>query len=682
MLRTLIPHQVRPMSRSLRPFAPTYRGPHLKSLHCTPLFLSPPKIKLRNYQEECISSVLDSLSQGHKRLGISLATGSGKTVIFTQLISRVPPPSPEATQTLVLAHRRELVEQAAKHCAAAYPDMRVEIEMGNMHASGHADITIASVQSITSRDRLDKFDPSRFKLLLVDEAHHVVAPGYLRTLEHFGLEKKRAASPALVGVSATFSRFDGLRLGAAIDEIVYHRDYVDMITEKWLCDVIFTTVESKADISAVRSGASGDFKPGDLSRAVNTDHVNEVTVRSWLAHAQDRKSTLVFCVDLAHVASLTQKFRQHGLDARFISGETPTTDRSKILDAFKARKFPVLVNCGVFTEGTDIPNVDCVVLARPTKSRNLLVQMIGRGMRLYPDKKDCHVIDMVSSLETGIVTTPTLFGLDPGELVEKASTKELASMRDRPSTLLDGAFSDATPPESSALDPNTKVTFTQYSSVLDLIADTSGEKHIRTLSPNAWVQVAPDRYVLTAPNGTYLRVERIQTPPSPLAAPSPAHSQANATLTPSPTPLFRAVEVRALPPAVSKSPYAAPRELLSASSLPDALHGCDNYAASNPSSFPHTFVSRRQRWRSGPPTQGQVDFLNKLRGRDGVEPLTVDDLTKGAAMDMITKVKHGARGRFAALGAQRRKREREAKEAEGVLERRRREQVSVGPVRY
>ncbi|CAI4210553.1 unnamed protein product [Parascedosporium putredinis] len=517
MLRTLIPHQVRPMSRSFRPFAPGYRGPHLKSFHCTPLFLSSPKIKLRNYQEECISSVLASLSQGHKRLGISLATGSGKTVIFTQLISRVPPPSPEATQTLVLAHRRELVEQAAKHCAAAYPDMRVEIEMGNMHASGHADITIASVQSITSRDRLDKFDPSRFKLLLVDEAHHVVAPGYLRTLEHFGLERR------------------GLR--AAIDEIVYHRDYVDMITEKWLCDVIFTTVESKADISAVRSGASGDFKPGDLSRAVNTDHVNEVTVRSWLAHAQDRKSTLVFCVDLAHVASLTQKFRQHGLDAH----------------GFKARKFPVLVNCGVFTEGTDIPNVDCVVLARPTKSRNLLVQMIGRGMRLYPDKKDCHVIDMVSSLETGIVTTPTLFGLDPGEL-------------------------------GSALDPNTKVTFTQYSSVLDLIADTSGEKHIRTLSPNAWVQVAPDRYVLTAPNGTYLR--------------------------------------------------------------------------------------------------GQVDFLNKLRGRDGVEPLTVDDLTKGAAMDMITKVKHGARGRFAALGAQRRKREREAKEAEGVLERRRREQVSVGPVRY
>ncbi|PKS08923.1 hypothetical protein jhhlp_003536 [Lomentospora prolificans] len=664
MLR-LFTQRLRRRPASRRSLTQTLAQPqsHLRCFHTTSLSFSP-QIKLRDYQEECISSVVTSLSKGHKRLGISLATGSGKTVIFTQLISRVPPSSPEATQTLILAHRRELVEQAAKHCTAAYPTKRVEIEMGNMHASGHADITIASIQSITSRDRLEKFDPSRFKLVLVDEAHHIVAPGYLRTLEHFGLEKKRDDSPALVGVSATFSRFDGLRLGAAIDEIVYHRDYVDMIAEKWLCDVLFTTVESKADISAVKSGSNGDFRPGELSRAVNTDQVNEVTVRSWLAHARGRKSTLVFCVDLAHVASLTRKFRHYGLDARFISGDTPVIERSRILDAFKRQEFPVLVNCGVFTEGTDIPNIDCVVLARPTKSRNLLVQMIGRGMRLHPNKKDCHIIDMVSSLDTGIVTTPTLFGLDPGELVESASTKDLKSMRDHREATLSAPFSD-NDLDSPGLDPNTKVTFTQYSSVLDLIADTSGEKHIRTLSPNAWVQVAPDRYVLTAPNGTYLRIERIRTPAT----------------SPTAIPLFRAVEVRALPPGVAKSPYATPRDLLSASSLPDAVHGCDNYASSNITTFPHTFISRRQPWRSRPPTQGQVDFLNKLRGK-GTEPLTVEDITKGAAMDMITKVKHGARGRFAALGVERRKKQREEMKIESVLERRRREKVSVGPVKY
>lgn len=247
-------------------------------------------VQLRNYQEECIQSVLSSVEQGQKRLGISLATGAGKTVIFTQLLDRIEPESKYRTKTLILAHRRELVEQAARHCGIAYPHKTVDIEMGKLHATGMADITVASVQSIISGDRIHKFDPRQFKLVLVDEAHHIVSPGYLRTLEHFRLDQKRAESPVLVGVSATFSRFDGLRLGTAIDEIVYHKDYVDMIGEKWLSDVIFTTVESKADLSGVRSAANGDFQLGELSRAVNTAEINEITVRSWLAKARGRST--------------------------------------------------------------------------------------------------------------------------------------------------------------------------------------------------------------------------------------------------------------------------------------------------------------------------------------------------------------------------------------------------------
>lgn len=191
-----------------------------------PTVVAPPKIQLREYQEECIQAVLSYLQAGHKRLGVSLATGSGKTVIFTHLIDRIPAAG-DASQTLILAHRRELVEQAARHCTLAYPDKHVEIELGNNHASGAADITVASVQSITSGDRLQKFDPSRFKLVLVDEAHHIVSPTYLEVLEHFGLRHGSGGSnshvPALVGVSATFSRFDGRKLGAVIDHIVYHR---------------------------------------------------------------------------------------------------------------------------------------------------------------------------------------------------------------------------------------------------------------------------------------------------------------------------------------------------------------------------------------------------------------------------------------------------------------------------
>lgn len=618
----------------------------------------PSQLQLRDYQEECIQAVVSSLENGHKRLGISLATGAGKTVIFTQLIDRIKPSPGNANQTLILAHRRELVEQAARHCTNAYPDKSVDIEMGNVHATGTADITVASVQSITSGIRINKFDPQRFKLVLVDEAHHIVAPGYLRALEHFGLEQKRETSPALVGVSATFSRFDGLRLGAAIDETVYHKDYIDMIGEKWLSNVIFTTVESKADLSKVRSGATGDFQSGELSRVVNTEQVNEITVRSWLAKAAGRKSTLVFCVDLSHVAGLTQSFRNHGIDARFVTGDTPKAERSERLEAFKAGGFPVLINCGVFTEGTDIPNIDCVILARPTRSRNLLVQMIGRGMRLHQGKANCHVIDMVSSLEAGIITTPTLFGLDPGELVNGASVDEMRKLKDGKEAeekRTDIAHSAKPVVADGGLIRS--ITFTEYDSVFDLISDTSGEKHIRSISQYAWVQTGPEKYILSAPSGTYIRLERDE------------NGEDN-------RPMFAAWEIKVLPQGVaSKSPYATPRRLLEATTFADAVHGADKYASEK---FPNNFIARRMRWRSGPATEGQLKFINKVREKG--DQLAPTDITMGKASDMITKVKHGARGRFATLDADRRRKERRASHVEQESERKLREKVTVGPV--
>ncbi|KAK8128278.1 P-loop containing nucleoside triphosphate hydrolase protein [Apiospora sp. TS-2023a] len=616
----------------------------------------PQPVQLRDYQEECIQSVLSSVENGHKRLGISLATGSGKTVVFTQLIDRLKPTNQEAKKTLILAHRRELVEQAARHCSNAYPDKTVDIEMGKMHASGLADITIASVQSIASGDRISKFDPSQFKLVLVDEAHHIVAPGYLRTLEHFGLDQKRDDSPILVGVSATFSRFDGLRLGKAIDEIVYHKDYVDMIGDKWLSDVIFTTVESTADIRRVRSGANGDFLPGELSQVVNTEQVNKITVRSWLAKAQGRKSTLVFCVDIAHVMGLTQAFKDHGIEARFITGDTHKVERGECLSAFKRGEFPVLVNCGVFTEGTDIPNIDCVVLARPTRSRNLLVQMIGRGMRLHPGKTNCHIIDMVSSLETGIITAPTLFGLDPSEIVEDATMDDLRQLKDSK------AKEDQEPKKmGSAAKPSSKgpfnghVTFTEYDTVFDLISDTSGESHIHSISQYTWVQVDQGKYILSAPGGSYIRLQAEKGEGDK-------------------GPKYAAYEIRPLPQGIkAKSPFAAPRQLLQASTFLDAVHGSDKYASEK---FPVYFITRRARYRKNPATPGQLKVLNKLRSPE--EQLTAQDITMGKAADMITKIKHGARGRFTTLAADRRRKQRQATTLEQQEARKLREVVSVG----
>ncbi len=438
------------------------------------------------------------------------------------------------------------------------------------------------------------------------------------------------------------------------------RDYVDMIGEKWLSDVIFTTVRSKADISRVRKGPTGDFQVGDLSKAINTPEINEVTVRAWIARAADRKSTLVFCADLKHVSDITATFRRHGFEAKFITGDTQKNIRGDRLDAFKRGDFPVLVNCGVFTEGTDIPNIDCVLLARPTKSRNLLVQMIGRGMRLHPGKANCHVIDMVASLEAGVVTTPTLFGLDPQELVKEATVEDLKSQRERNELELDRekhAVDAATPQQAHR--PKRTITFTDYDSVYDLIDDTSGERHIRASSPLAWVMVDHNRYVLSSQDGSYLTIE---------------HSVTDASTK------FVVTYVQKMPEGFkeaykTKSPFMRPRIIATSENIGDAVRGADTFAAQK---LTWKFLHAGQAWRRSPATDGQLAFLNKLRPIN--DQLKADSLTKGKAGDMITKIKHGAKGRFSKMEATRRKEGRVAEKLRQVDNLRQREQVRVGPI--
>ncbi|KAL6231916.1 hypothetical protein BDW75DRAFT_30570 [Aspergillus navahoensis] len=612
-----------------------------------------PAIKLRDYQEECIKSVLDHVAQGHKRLGISLATGAGKTVIFTQLIGRIPPRNILGGKTLIVVHRRELVEQAYRHCRLAYPDQTVEIEMGNRVASGLGDIIIASVRSLTSGDRLAKFDPRRFKLVLVDEAHHIVAPTYRTALGYFGLNEKSPDSPILVGVSATFSRFDGLKLGAAIDQIVYHKDYTDMINDEWLANAVFTTVQSHANLSRVRKDKFGDFALGSLSKAVNTTQTNDITVRAWLANATERESTLVFCVDIEHTKRLTETFRKYGIDARYITGTTPKTTRDEQLDKFRAREFPVLLNCGLFTEGTDIPNVDCVLLARPTRSRNLLIQMIGRGLRLYPGKKDCHIIDMVATLDTGVISTPTLFGLHPDEVLEKATAKD---MKERKATEKEVRKSEDSllPDIGPELPVDIKLTFTKYDTIYDLIHDMKSEKHIRSISHYAWVRIGENKYLLSDRSG-WLTIE-----------------QEDAMSADEPCLQYLVHHVLIFKPTEDTKKYTRPRLVARAEAFESAVRAADTFASSH---FEDQYISTRQRWRSYPASPSQVKFLNAAKIRHG--DIQHGDLTRGQAADLITKLRFGSKKRFAAKRKQREKRDEKIREIEEL---RRRGEVRVGPV--
>ena len=431
-----------------------------------------------------------------------------------------------------------------------------------------------------------------------------------------------------------------------------------MIGEKWLSDVIFTTVQSKADISKVKKASSGDFQTSGLSKAVNTAETNKVTVQAWQHSANGRKSTLVFCVDLAHLDGLTNEFRCQGIDARYITGNTSKTTRSERLDTFKNGGFPVLLNCGVFTEGTDIPNIDCVLLARPTRSRNLLVQMIGRGMRLHPGKANCHVIDMVASLESGIVTTPTLFGLDPASLVKEANMDEMKKLREDPSLqdLSQGIPVSGLPSESTGT--SQEVTFTHYDSVWDLVDDTSGERHIRSMSPLSWVRVDRDRYILSSSSGNYLTIE-----PNPDGSPQ-YHALVTRRLAASPE-----------GPKGTKSPYMRPQQIATAEAFSDIVRAADTFAQEK---FVWQMVSHAASWRNASASEGQLKFLNSFRKES--EQLHWYDITKGKAGDMITKIRFGARGRYKQVAQQEKKQRRSASKKLADLRLREREKVKVGRI--
>ncbi|GFG24783.1 putative mitochondrial ATP-dependent helicase irc3 [Aspergillus udagawae] len=625
-----------------------------------------PKLVLRDYQEECIQSVLKYLDEGHKRLGISLATGAGKTVIFTELIGRIPSRNEIGDKTLIIVHRKELVEQAAQHCRRAYPDRTVEIEMGNSHASGAGDIVVASVQTLTRGNRLAKFDPTRFKLVLVDEAHHIVASSYREALKHFGVDEASTDSPVLVGVSATFSRSDGLKLGAAIDHIVYHKDYIDMIDDNWLANAVFTTVRSEANLSKVKKDSFGDFAIGSLSKAVNTENVNNITVRAWLANAQDRKSTLVFCVDVAHAKALTEAFRSYGIDARYITAKTPKEVRMEQLRAFRNREYPVLLNCGLFTEGTDIPNIDCVLLARPTRSRNLLIQMIGRGLRLYPGKEDCHVLDMVATLNTGVLSTPTLFGLHPDEVLQKAKAKDLRDMPLEGTAAGTGSPADETEePPPFPDDSDVNLTFTKYDTIYDLIADLKSEKHIRSLSPHVWVRVGNDRYILSDASGwlTIDKEEDTSRAYKPHPNPDPTTDDPY---------IFTVRHVAKFKNSDDSVTHTLPRLIATAPDFETALRAADTFATNE---FEERYISVRQTWRQLPASEAQVRFLNKSKVRHDL--IQRKHLTKGQAADLITKLKFGGKKRFEARKAER---VAELRRQEEVEELRRQGDVRVGPV--
>ncbi|KAI8600612.1 P-loop containing nucleoside triphosphate hydrolase protein [Dissophora ornata] len=378
------------------------------------------QIQLRPYQQECIDTCLSTLAKGTRRQMLSLPVASGKTVIAAHLIPQIPPPLRGATKTLFLAHRDELWDQAYNRINSAGLGLKVTMDQGKLTPDMDADVIVASVQSLggAGSKRLQKYNPKEFKCILVDEAHHAVTDTYLRIFGHFGVGAADSHI-ALVGLSATVKREDDIKLGSVFDVIPFHQSVESMIAEGWLCRLLVKTIriDTGQSLQNFKMGLN-DFQRKDLSQKINTPERNKIIVQGYIDNCANRMSTIAFATDIAHVEALTRAFQQHGLDARAVSSKTPNAERKQLVNDFRERKFPILVNCGILTEGTDIPTIDSILMARPTKSEILLQQMLGRGMRLYEGKKNCLVLDFADIVDGNYLgVQPTLLGLDPKQVL-------------------------------------------------------------------------------------------------------------------------------------------------------------------------------------------------------------------------------------------------------------------------
>lgn len=401
--------------------------------------MQPSNIQLRDYQQECLTQIHAGHQAGIVRQLVALPTGTGKTVIFSQL-----PQVFSGQRMLVIAHREELLDQAAEKIEWANPGIKVDVEMASRVASTRADVVVGSIQSLSGHyghARLDRLNPESFGLLVIDEAHHAPAMTYLSLLARFGLApvlkdlaNKTSSSalhrvlndrcsrftpspeaPLLVGFTATPHRTDGIGLHYIFDDISFSRTIKEMMTAPapgpWLCDIRGYRFDTGMSLKAVKT-SHGDYQSKSLSEAVNNEARNITAVKAYLALGSGRQA-ICFCVDVAHSKSLMSQFAEHGVATACIVGTDDIDDRRKAVADFRAGRIEVLVNCMVLTEGFDCPDTSCIIMARPTKSQLLYTQMIGRGTRLAPGKRDLIVIDLADTDSVGVASVNSLFGLPP-----------------------------------------------------------------------------------------------------------------------------------------------------------------------------------------------------------------------------------------------------------------------------
>ena len=346
-------------------------------------------IELRDYQ---LSSIAELARCWRERPLLVAPCGSGKTTIACEVIRRAVA---KGGTCGFLVHRIELLDQATERLA------QFGIEAGQVIAGRRekaSPVQVASIQTLARRE----LPP--LKVVIVDEAHHAVSKSWKRVLDHYA-----ASGAAIVGMTATPFRLDGKGLGAVFGKIVVAASADDLVARELLVEPTIYAPEPP-DLSGIRT-VGGDYDAEQLEERLSQEGIVGKIVEHWTQLAAG-KQTICYATTVRHSEYICQMFREYGVAAEHVDGTTPRLQRHLAQARLRAREVSILSNCQVYTEGVDLPSLECAIIARPTKSLCLWIQMQGRVMRACDGKEGALILDHAGNVRRlGLVTDPLEYDL-------------------------------------------------------------------------------------------------------------------------------------------------------------------------------------------------------------------------------------------------------------------------------
>lgn len=360
-------------------------------------------MELRDYQMEAKTSIFEEWNKGVQKTLLVLPTGCGKTIVFAKVSEDCVR---QGDRVLILAHRGELLDQAADKIAKA-TGLHCSMEKAENSCLGSwFRITVGSVQTLMREKRLNNFPADYFDTIIIDEAHHCLSESYQKVLKHF-------SEARVLGVTATPDRGDMRNLGQYFESLAYEYTLPKAIKSGYLSPIKALTIPLKLDLTGV-SVQAGDFKVSDIGTALDP-YLHQIA-DEMINYCMDRK-TVVFLPLVKTSQKFCQILNEKGFRAAEVNGSSE--DRTEILEDFSNDQYNVLCNSMLLTEGWDCPSVDCVIVLRPTKVRSLYSQMVGRGTRLHPGKDHLLLLDFLWHTERHELCHPASLICQDEEVAKK-----------------------------------------------------------------------------------------------------------------------------------------------------------------------------------------------------------------------------------------------------------------------